>query len=111
MVRVSAQLQLEALGLAAARAALADASLELASGQARAPAVEMPSVTGIGAEVRRFICALGMVGLALADTAAAAARTLDDTIRTSAELDDLLADSIYGGYALHAPASYGLAVP
>jgi hypothetical protein len=92
-------LKLDGAELLAAGRLLIEASATMTSGDA-GDLGYLPSLTGIGAEVDRYLVGLGVARASLADAAKTASRTLASVTEESGELDALIAGSLPEDFAL-----------
>jgi len=93
------ELKLDEADLLVAGRSLVEASATMTSGDA-GDLGYLPSLTGIGAEVDRYLVGLSTARASLADAAKTAGRALASVAGESGELDALIAASLPEDFAL-----------
>jgi len=86
--------------LLAVGASLVSVASTMVSGNAARPAGELPSLSGIGAEVTLYLQGVNVARAALADAARTASETISRLISDGSELDRYIAESLGGGFAV-----------
>jgi hypothetical protein len=81
-------------------ASLVSIASTMVSGNAARPAGDLPSLSGIGAEVTLYLQGVNVARAALADAARTASEAVSELLSDGSELDRYIAESLGSGFAV-----------